>query len=148
MAGGVGYRIALGDSGVTAFAIDDRSVFRLGTAADLPLDFEGSITNFAIGAKKEWRPGPTAKSVATLEVTGRRERATIDNVPFSLEDIRILRASFTHESGIPYGIRERVAASVSVGLDGLDASDRANPMAAASGTTSRFLRMMGSAEGS
>ncbi|NNU80138.1 hypothetical protein HMH01_06770 [Halovulum dunhuangense] len=146
VAGGIGYRLALGDSGITVFANADHSGYRLGTASALPLDIEGTVTNFAVGVQRSWASGEAARSVATIQFSGRSDNASVMNSDVVDEDLRILRAALVHERGRPYAFRQRYAVSVSKGIDGLGASDPGGSFLSMPGVATDFLRIAGSIE--
>lgn len=146
-AGGIGYRLALGDAGPTLYANADFGRFELGTAYLLPLRARGTIANASFGARHTW---PVGGGILTgsLEFTARSERAESAGTEIVHEDLRFIRLAMVRSQGRPFGLQSRFALSMTRGLPGLGASPTANPKSSAPGATSDFFRAAFNAEAS
>lgn len=146
-AGGIGYRLALGDAGPTLYANADFGGFELGTEALLPLNARGTIVNASFGARQTWPVGGGSLT-GSLEFTARSERAESLETEVVHEDLRFIRLAMVQSRGSPFGFQNRFALSMTKGLPGLGASPVANPKSSAPGVTSDFFRVAFSAEAS
>lgn len=146
-AGGIGYRLALGDAGPTLYANADFGGFELGTEDLLPLQARGTIANASFGARQTWPVGGGSLT-GSLEFTARSERAESAGTEVVHEDLRFIRLVVVHSQGSPFGFQSRFALSMTKGLPGLGASPMANPKSSAPGVTSDFFRVAFSAEAS
>lgn len=146
-AGGIGYRLALGDAGPTLYANADFGRFELGTENLLPLQANGMIANASFGARQTW-PVVGGSLTGSLEFTARSERAESAGTEVVHEDLRFIRLAMVHSQGRPFGFQRRFALSMSKGLPDLGSSPIANPKSSAPGVTSDFFRVAFSAEAS
>lgn len=146
-AGGLGYRIAMGD-GLSLRSNADFGRFKLGTKAFLPLRFMGTIANAALGLRKVWQLGQTSRLTGSLEVSGQDSRDRMLGSRIVDENLRFIRLAVVHEYGRPFQFQRRLALSLTKGEGGFGASPASNPQSSLLGATSRFLRVAFSAEAS
>lgn len=148
VAGGLGYRLALGDGAPTLYAVADFGSFELGTKALRPLDIRGAIANAWVGARQTWPLGKAGTLTGSMEFGARSERAELLGTEVVHEELRLVRLSAIHSQGLPYGFQSRIALALTKGLDSLGASPVVNPRPSALGVTSDFLRLSASVEAS
>lgn len=146
LAFGLGYIGPLGDGGLEWILRGDHGDLVPGGASSRAADLRISSTNLSLGLRQTWRPTADTTLRATLEVKARDLRGTTLGGPALDEDLRVIQASFRRESGVPFGFRTRLGASLAHGLDALGASEPVNPLASLPGASSRFLRFSAAAE--
>jgi hemolysin activation/secretion protein len=146
LAFGLGYLGPLDDAGLEWFLRGDHADVVLGSTASKALDLRGTRSNLELGMRRTWTPAEDTTLFATLEFKLRQSDGTAMGIPALDEDLRVLQASFRRETGVPFGFRTRQGISLAHGLDGMGASDPANPLASLPGASSRFLRLSVAAE--
>ncbi len=144
---GRGYRLRLPDTDVTLFASADHGEYRLGSLESLARDIRGDQTNIAVGVRRLVAT-ENSRILASFEIALRDSAAEAFGATVVDEKLRLVRAALQRETGQIFGLRTRLAGSITKGLDALGASPVDNPMASAPGTTSDFLRIAFSSEAS
>ncbi len=146
LAGGLGYRIKLPNSGPTLFVNGDYADIRLGTPANRAIDATGQNWTLTLGARQDWVVSPGSKLTGELSFTAREWKGQAYDQPVLDEDLRVLSARFSYAGRTPPGIRQRFGVILRKGLPGLGSSDTHNPMASLPGASSEFLTVSFSAE--
>lgn len=145
-AAGIGYRVALPDTGLTFFANVDHSAYRIGSATGIALNARGTQTNMAVGIRNLVELSDDSRLTLSLELAARDSHSVALGATQTDERLRMIRAALRYDAGRPFGLRKRFGLSVTKGLGGLDATARGNPLASAKGTNPEFLRAAFSAE--
>jgi hemolysin activation/secretion protein len=146
LAFGLGYVGPLGGGGLEWFLRGDHGTLMPGDGASRAADLRIYSTNLSLGLRQTWRPAEDTTLRATLEFKARDLRGSTLGGPALEEDLRVIQASVQRETGVPFGFRTRLGLSLAHGLDGLGASDPANPLASLPGASSEFMRFSVAAE--
>lgn len=148
LAGGIGYRIALGDARTTGFVTVDYGDVILGSAATLPFDIRGDRLQVAAGVSHERDLGDTAELKLGAEILARRVGSEVLGATTIDEALRMLRVSALYSRGIPLLAQQRLAVSATKGIDGAGASASGNLLGSVPGADTDFLRVSFAAEAS
>lgn len=146
LAGGLGYRIKLPNSGPTLFVNGDYADIRLGAPANRAIDATGQNWTITVGARQDWVVSRGSKLTGELSFTARQWKGQAFDRPVLDEDLRVLSARFSYAGRTPLGIRQRFGVILHKGRTGLGSSDTHNPMASLPGASSDFLTVSFSAD--
>src|SRR5690606_13061468 len=146
LAGGLGYRIKLPNSGPTLFVNGDYADIRLGAPANRAIDATGQNWTITVGARQDWVVSQGSKLTGELSFTARQWKGQAFDRPVLDEDLRVLSARFSYAGRTPLGIRQRFGVILHKGRTGLGSSDTHNPMASLPGASSDFLTVSFSAD--
>lgn len=146
IAGGVAYRFPLKSGALTGFANLDYGDVILGTRETLALDVRGDRVQVAAGVSAERDLGRTARLRFGAELIARRTQSQVLGNPAMDENLRMIRASVLYSRGIPLLFQQRLAASVTKGLDAFGATTPGSALASTSGANTDFLRVSFAAE--
>jgi hemolysin activation/secretion protein len=148
VAGGLGYRFAIGDGGLSGFVNADHADVVLGGDLNQLLDARGTRSNLSLGLRQIWGLSDTSRVEGTVELRAHEATGTILGTEILDEDLRILRAALFYESGVPFGFRKRAGLGLAKGLDGLGSSDEDSFLGSIPGSSPQFLRVSLAAEAS
>lgn len=146
--GGAGYRVVLGETGLSGFVNGTWGRFAPGDELSLMTKAEGRSLSGAAGLQRIFALSATSSVDARVEFQLRHFEGEALGMRVVEEDLRILRFSALHETGVPFGLRTRLAFALAKGLGGAGTTGNDNPRGTIPGASADFLRLAGSAEAS
>ncbi len=148
LAGGVGYRVPIGDGQTYLFGGADFGDIRLGRRENLVLGTQGNRASWVIGLRRGIELDRNTNLTTSFEMVRRSATGEILGTTAIDEDLRFVRLSALYDKGAPFSFQRRFSVAVSKGLDAFGASSPTNPLSSLPGASSDFLRLSFSAEAS
>ena len=148
LAGGVGYRVPIGDGQTYLFGGADFGNIRLGTSENLALGTLGNRASWVVGLRRSIELDQNTDLTTSFEMVRRSATGEILGTTVIDEDLRFVRLAVLYNKGAPFSFQRRFSAAVSKGFDAFGASPPINPYSSLPGASSDFLRLSFSAEAS